>query len=172
MLKRRSMNFRPNTTKARTTNSRAHNKPRGALGMEREHGEGNYIECEELIIDRVLSCATRVHKKLGPGLNESVYRHAMVVELRRDGLHAQEEVDVPVVFDGVRLPVAFRADIIVEQSLLLELKSVEAISDLHLAQTINYFHLLKFRRGFILNFNVRLMKLGIKRVSVGPVKEA
>lgn len=139
--------------------------------MEREHRESNYTECSEAVIDRVLTCATLVHKKLGPGLNESVYRHAMMVELRREGLQVQAEVEVPVYYDGVRLPVAFRADIIVEGCLLLELKSVEAISDLHLAQTINYLNLLKFRRGFILNFNVRLMKLGIKRVSVGPAKD-
>ncbi len=95
----------------------------------------------------------------------------MIVELRREGLQAQAEVEVPVYYDGVRLPVAFRADITVEGCLLLELKSVEAISDLLFAQTNNYLNLLKFRRGFFLNFNVRLMKLGIKRVSVGPEKD-
>jgi GxxExxY protein len=140
--------------------------------MERELGEDKYQESSEEVIDRVLTCATRVHKKLGPGLNESVYRHAMMIELKRDGLSARAEVEVPVTYDDVKLPVAFRADIIVEGCLLLELKSVEAITDLHLAQTINYLRLLKFRRGFILNFNVRLMKLGIKRVSIGPITES
>lgn len=140
--------------------------------MEREHRESNYTECSEAVIDRGLTCATLVHKKLGPaGSNESVYRHAMIVELRREGLQAQAEVEVPVYYDGVRLPVAFRADITVEGCLLLELKSVEAISDLLFAQTNSYLNLLKFRRGFFLNFNVRLMKLGIKRVSVGPEKD-
>ena len=135
--------------------------------MKREHGEEMLIECPEDIIDRVLTCATRVHQELGPGLNESVYGHAMMVQLAREGWKAEKEVAVPVVYDGVTLPLAFRADIIVEGCLLLELKSVEAITDLHLAQTLNYLKLLKFKRGFILNFNTRLMKLGIKRVSNG-----
>ena len=124
------------------------------------------IECDEKLIDRVLTAATNVHRELGPGLLESPYEAALMIELALSGLAARNQMEVPVMYRGHDLGIGFRADIIVENQLLLELKAVKEIDDIHLAQTINYLKLLKFKRGYILNFNVPLMKLGIKRVSI------
>ena len=124
------------------------------------------IECDEVLIDRVLTAATMVHRELGPGLLESAYEAALMVELGLGGLAARNQVEVPVMYRGHDLGVGFRADVNIENQLLLELKAVKEIDDIHLAQTINYLKLLKFKRGFVLNFNVPLMKHGIKRVSI------
>jgi len=124
------------------------------------------IDCDESIIDRVLTAATQVHRELGPGLLESVYEAALLIELREAGLHAESQLPIPVAYRGNDLGVGFRADVIVERQLLLELKSVRSIDDAHLATTINYLKLLRYKRGFILNFNVPLLKQGIRRVSI------
>ena len=103
---------------------------------------------------------------LGPGLLESVYEAALMMELALMGIAAERQVEVPVFYRGRNLGLGFRADIIVEKCLLLELKAVERITDVHLAQTMNYQKLLRLKRGFILNFNQKLMKEGIRRVSI------
>ena len=124
------------------------------------------IVCSEELIDRVLTAATNVHKALGAGLLESVYEAALMMDLADMGIAAERQVEIPVFYRGKNLGLGFRADIIVEKCLLLELKSVERVTDLHLAQAMNYLHLLSFKRGYILNFNHKLMKEGIKRVSI------
>ncbi len=124
------------------------------------------IECSEELIDRVLTAATNVHRALGAGLLEAVYEAALMMELADMGIAAERQVEVPVFYNGKNLGLGFRADIIVEKCLLLELKAVERITDLHLAQVMNYLRLLRFKRGYILNFNHKLMKEGIKRVSI------
>ena len=124
------------------------------------------IECSENLIDRVLTAATNVHRALGSGLLESVYEAALMMELADMGIAAERQVEVPVFYNGKNLGLGFRADIIVEKCLLLELKAVERVTDLHLAQAMNYLRLLRFKRGYILNFNHKLMKEGIKRVSI------
>ena len=123
-------------------------------------------DCDEQVIERVLTAATTVHRELGPGLLESVYEKALVVELAEAGVGARPQVEIPVVYRGRDLGVGFRADIIVDDSLLLELKCVDAFTSVHTAQVITYLRLLRFKRGFLLNFNVRLLKQGIKRVSI------
>jgi GxxExxY protein len=122
--------------------------------------------CSEDLIDRVLTAATNVHAILGPGLLESVYESALAIELDEMGIKYQRQVEVPAIYKGHDLGVGFRADVIVEDSLLLELKSVEKIIDIHLAKIITYLKLLKFKRGFFLNFNCIKMKYGIKRISI------
>ena len=124
------------------------------------------IECDEDVIGRTLTAATNVHRELGPGLLESIYEAALMIELCRQNLRARQQVEVMVSYRGTPLGVGFRADIIVEECLLLELKAVKRFEDVHLAQTITYLKLLGFKRGFLLNFNVPLLKQGIKRVSI------
>lgn len=127
----------------------------------REHGgHGDLKDCDEQLIDAVLTAATKVHSALGPGLMESVY------ELAEARIPAQRQVDIPVYYRGRELGVGFRADIIVADCLLLELKSVDAFTPLNVAQVINYLKLLRFKRGYLLNFNKRLLKEGIRRVSI------
>ena len=128
--------------------------------------EGPLIECKEELIDKVLTAATNVHRTLGPGLLESVYELALMIELEEMGIPARRQVEIPVFYHGRDVGTGFRADIVVADCLLLELKSVDAVAPIHLAITINYLKLLRFKRGFILNFNVPLLKNGIKRDSI------
>lgn len=123
-------------------------------------------ECDPGVIELVLTAATKVHSGLGPGLLESVYDAALAFELARAGLNFRRQVEVPVVYAGHDLGLGFRADFVVADSLLLELKSVEALAPVHLAQVITYLRLLQFKRGYLLNFNHPLMKQGIRRVSI------
>jgi len=114
----------------------------------------------------MLAAAIRVHREMGPGLLESVYEKAMMFELTDSGIPARKQVGIPVKYDGRDLGLGFRADIIVDDCLLIEIKSVNELNDLHVAQVINYLKLLRFKRGFLLNFNRKLMKDGIKRISI------
>ncbi|MFO7603921.1 MAG: GxxExxY protein [Gammaproteobacteria bacterium] len=123
-------------------------------------------ECSEELINQTLDCVFNVHRELGPGFLESVYEKALLFELLAKGLKAESQRELPVTYKGHDLGIGFRADIIVEDSLLLEIKCVEQLTKIHLAQVINYLKLLQYKRGFLLNFNVRLMKQGTKRVSI------
>ena len=123
-------------------------------------------DCNEQLVDKVLAAAIEVHRELGPGLLESVYEHALMLELEAASIPAQRQVEVPAQYRGHILDIGFRADIIVDDCLLLEMKSVSEFSDLHLAQVITYLKLLHFKRGFLLNFNTKILKDGIKRVSI------
>jgi len=124
------------------------------------------IICDDDLIERVIGSAIEVHRELGPGLLESVYEQAMMVELANQGIAACHQVAVPASYKGHDLKLGFRADIIVEESLILELKACSALEPIHLAQMITYQRLLKFKRGLLINFNCKLLKDGIKRVSI------
>jgi GxxExxY protein len=132
-----------------------------------EHGaHGELRDCSEELIDSVLTAATNVHRELGPGLLESVYKRALMVELADARIPAEREVEIPVKYRGRDLGVGFRADIIVDDCLLLELKCIDSVTPIELAQVINYLKLLGFKRGYIINFKRRLLKEGIRRVSI------
>jgi GxxExxY protein len=133
--------------------------------MNHDQG-GPLIECSNELIDRVLTAATDVHRALGPGLLESVYELALMMELGEQGIAARRQVDIPVFYRGRDLGAGFRADIIVADSLLLELKSIDTFAPIHTAIIINYLKLLRIKRGYLLNFNVTLLKHGIKRISI------
>jgi len=122
--------------------------------------------CSEDLIDQVLTAATKVHRELGPGLLESVYEKALMFELMEAGISAKSQVDVPVKYRNIDLGLGFRADIIVNNNLLLELKTVKEFSPIHLSQVMTYLKVLNIKRGFLLNFNTRLLKNGIKRISI------
>lgn len=123
-------------------------------------------ECDGNTIAMVLDAAFEVHRQLGPGLLESVYELALMIELTEAGISAQRQVEIPVSYKGQALGIGFRSDIIVEESFLLEIESVDEFNDVHLAQVMTYLKILGFKRGYLLNFNRRLMKEGIKRVSI------
>ena len=134
---------------------------------EHEEHEGKaFIDCAEEVVHSVVDAAIAVHRELGPGLLESAYERALAFELSQRRLSVSCQVEVPVRYRGHDLGTGFRADMIVEDCLLLELKSVDALSGLHLAQTMTYLRLLRLRRGLLFNFNTRLLKEGIKRVSL------
>ena len=112
----------------------------------------------------VVDVAYQIHVRLGPGLLESVYHAIMVHELRKRGLFVEFEKPIPVIWDELELEVGFRADLIVEGKLILELKSVEQIAKVHKKQLLTYMRLTKCRLGLLINFGDELIKDGISRV--------
>ena len=112
----------------------------------------------------VFDCALKVHKHLGPGLLESAYEECLFYELKKTGLDVQKQKPLPLVYEEVRLDVGYRLDIILENKLILEIKSVDSLNDIHFAQLLTYLKLTNCKLGLLMNFNVTLIKNGIKRV--------
>jgi GxxExxY protein len=112
---------------------------------------------------KVIGCAIEVHKNLGPGLLESTYEQCLAFELNSAGLKFKLQSPIPVKYKGISLDCGYRADIIIEDILLLELKAVEHISRFHEAQILTYLKIAQIPTGLILNFNTRVLKEGIKR---------
>jgi GxxExxY protein len=115
----------------------------------------------------IIKAALKVHTALGPGLLESAYRGCLAHELRRSGFKIETEVLLPVVYDGVRLDFGYRIDMVVNDLVIVELKAVEEISRVHIAQTLSYMKLSKKPLGLVINFNVLRLKDGIKRLVEG-----
>jgi GxxExxY protein len=119
---------------------------------------------ENEIATRVIGCAIKVHKALGPGLLESAYHECLYYELRKEKLWVQKEFALPLVYEEVYLECGYRVDLLVENRLVIEVKSVEALNDIHLAQVLTYLRLTKCKLGLLINFNVVFLKEGIRRV--------
>jgi GxxExxY protein len=119
----------------------------------------------EEIARAIVHAAYQVHNALGPGLLESVYEHCMIEELGQAGVRVESQKPIPVVYKSRKLELGFRADLIVENKVLVELKAVDAISPLPLAQILTYLKLTQISLGFLINFNEHLIKQGIKRVA-------
>ena len=117
----------------------------------------------------VVDCAVRLHMELGPGLLESVYEVLLAHMLQQSGLRVARQVPVPIEFHGVRFEEGFRADIIVEDAVILELKSVESVNKAHKKQVLTYLRLTGKRLGFLLNFGEEIMKDGISRIINGDL---
>lgn len=126
---------------------------------------------ENQISKMVIEAAMKVHKNLGPGLLERVYEECLTYELYKAGLKVRRQVVVPVVYDGVTLSDGYRIDILVEEKFVIELKSVEYMHGLFVAQTLTYLKLSNLKLGLLINFNVPLLKEGIKRVINGRIHE-
>ncbi len=119
---------------------------------------------EDEISNRVILAAIEVHRHLGPGLLESAYEECLCRELQLQGLAVSRQVALPMVYKGIALECGYRLDIVVQELVALELKSVAAFEPIHLAQVLTYLKLSGLHLGILLNFNVPLMKNGIKRV--------
>jgi GxxExxY protein len=117
----------------------------------------------EEIATVIVDAAIKVHRALGPGLLESAYQHCLAHELRKRGLHVETEVAQPVMYDGERIDVGYRLDMLVENAIIIENKTVEEIAPIHEAQLLTYLKLRRCGLGFLLNWNVELMKHGIRR---------
>jgi GxxExxY protein len=126
----------------------------------------NENEIGSIIVD----CAIKIHQKLGPGLLESVYEVVLAHELEKRGLNVRRQVPVPIVFDGVKFEEGFRADILVENKVVIELKSTEKTAKVHKKQTLTYLKLLELKLGYLLNFGENLMKDGIFRMINGNIE--
>ncbi|MEE3387398.1 MULTISPECIES: GxxExxY protein [unclassified Alcanivorax] len=120
------------------------------------------LENDELT-GTIIGCAIEVHRHMGPGFMESVYERCLLHELNQAGLTTVSQVAIPVYYKGCKLECDYRVDLIVAGQVLVELKSVKALSDLHGAQVITYMRLAKIRRGLLINFNVPKLVHGIKR---------
>jgi GxxExxY protein len=120
---------------------------------------------ENEIANKVIGLAIEVHKVLGPGLLESAYQECLYYKIIQSGLSAEKEKPMPLVFEGVKLDCGYRIDILVEGKVVIETKSVEALNDIHLAQTLTYLKLGNYKLGLLINFNVLALKNGLKRIA-------
>lgn len=119
---------------------------------------------KEEVFKRILDCSFQVHNALGTGLLESAYEECLYYELTQSGLKVEKQKALPLVYKEVKLETGYRIDIIVENSIIIEIKSVESLTDIHLAQILTYLKLSNCKLGLLVNFNVRHLKDGIKRV--------
>ena len=108
--------------------------------------------------------ALKVHQTLGPGLLESAYEECLFFELKKTGLAVEKQKPLPLIYEEIKLEIGYRLDIIIENKLILEIKSVDALNEIHFAQLLTYLKLTDCKLGLLLNFNVILIKNGIKRV--------
>lgn len=116
-------------------------------------------------ISRVIfDCALKVHKSLGPGLLESAYEECLFYELKKSKVEVVKQKALPLIYEDVKLEIGYRLDLLVENKVIIEIKSVVALNDIHLAQILTYLKLSNCKLGMLINFNVTLIKNGIRRV--------
>jgi GxxExxY protein len=118
----------------------------------------------DTLSDRIIGCAIAVHRELGPGLLESIYEEALCLELAESGLSFNRQIELPVIYKGTLLSGSFRVDVIVENSIVLELKCVDMIISIHKAQLLSYLLLGGWKTGLLLNFKSTVLKNGIFRI--------
>jgi len=118
------------------------------------------------LANRVVNAALTVHKNLGPGLIESVYETCLFYELKKENLKVEKQINLPIIYDGITLDAELRLDIWVERKLIVAIKAVESLLPIHQAQILTYLKLTENRLGLLINFNVLLLKNGIKRVAL------
>lgn len=127
---------------------------------KRTNEENNWIT------SKIIGAAMRVHTALGPGLLESSYRECLFYELKKkENLKVEKELKMPLVYEEVELDVGYRIDLLVEFAVVVELKAVDALNDVHLAQILTYMKLGDYKTGLLINFNVASLNLGIRRVA-------
>src|SRR5690348_735762 len=112
----------------------------------------------------IFDCALNVHQHLGPGLLESAYEECLFYELKKQNIGVEKQKPLPLVYKEVKLDIGYRVDLIVENKVIIEIKSVEALNDVHFAQVLTYLKLSGCKLGMLINFNVALIKTGIRRV--------
>lgn len=120
---------------------------------------------ENEITHHVIGCAIRIHRALGPGLLESAYEACLYYEVLKAGLFAERQKPVPLIYQEVKLDCGYRADLVVERKVIVEIKAVDALNEIHLMQTLTHIKLLDVRLGLLINFNVVRLSEGIKRVA-------
>ena len=132
--------------------------------MNAIESEGSQGYTENQLSKIIFDCALRVHRALGPGLLESSYEECLFYELRKTGLQVIKQKPLPLIYEDVKLEIGYLVDILVESKVIIEIKSVEALNDIHLAQVLTYLKLSDCKLGLLINFNVTLIKNGIRRV--------
>lgn len=122
---------------------------------------------DDEITSKIIKCAIKVHRAIGPGLLESAYKECLSYELVKSGLQVEKEKALPVIYENIKLDCGYRLDLLVENRIIVEIKSVDALNDIHMAQLLTYLRLNQTRLGLLLNFNVVKMLNGIKRMANG-----
>ena len=128
--------------------------------MTQEHAE---IQCLNEISSGIIGCSIEVHKEVGPGLLESVYEECLCYELKQKGFLCERQKELPVIYKKLELNAGFRIDILIENSVIIELKAIERILPIHKAQILSYMKLMNIKLGLLINFNVPVLKDGINR---------
>ena len=123
---------------------------------------GQHSEADELT-EKIIGAAIEVHRNLGPGLLESTYETCLAYELETMGFIVQRQLVLPVIYKGLQLPQAFRIDLLVEGQIVVEIKAVEELTEVHAAQVLSYLKFSGCKKGLLINFNVKLLKQGIRR---------
>lgn len=123
----------------------------------------------EDVVSAAIDCGFHLHKDLGPGVLESVYEALLAERLKRRGLFVERQKPLPIVFDGLSLPEGFRVDLLVDQQLIIEVKSVERLSPLHSKQLLTYLRLANQPVGLLMNFGAETFKEGLRRIANGAV---
>ncbi len=134
--------------------------------MTTEDTEGTEEGLHRELTESIIGAAISVHRELGPGLLESVYEKCLAFELADRGLSVSTQKEIPVRYKNLTFDCSFRADLIVENKVLLELKSIDQLSPIHTSQVITYLKLTGLRTGLLINFNVQTLKTGLKRISL------
>jgi GxxExxY protein len=119
---------------------------------------------ENKITEIIIGCGIKVHKALGPGLLESAYEECLYYELLKTNLKIEKQKALPLIYEEVKLECGYRADIMVENKIIVEIKAIEALNDIHLAQVLTYLKLSKCKVGLLINFNVLKLTEGLRRV--------
>ncbi len=122
---------------------------------------------ENAIASKIVGLSLEIHKSLGPGLLESAYKECLAFKLQKSGLTVAKEMPMPLIFEDVRLQCGYRIDLLIEKKVVVKIKSVEQLKDVHLAQILTYMKPGEFKPGLLINFNVSLLKHGIRRVING-----
>ena len=117
------------------------------------------------ITEKIIGAAIEVHRALGPGLLESAYESCLAFELLQRGLHFEQQKPLPIIYKQVRLDCGYRLDFVVEESVVIELKAIDSLAPVHQAQVISYLKLGRYPLGLLLNFNVKVLKDGIRRIA-------
>jgi GxxExxY protein len=166
-----------NTEKIKTLNHQGTETTKKTLMKINPKNEGNSIDrykaspvqdqiIEDRIGSQIVDAALKIHKQLGPGLLESAYQACLAFELRKRGIRVECEVDQPVEYDGMKIEVGYRLDLLVEGMVIVENKAVEKLLPVHEAQLLTYLKLRKCHIGYLINWHVPLIKDGIKRMAL------
>ncbi len=124
---------------------------------------------ESKLTEKIIGAAIEVHRTLGPGLLESAYQECLLFELRSNGLMVEKEKALPIVYKDIKLDHGYRIDLLVENKIVLELKTVESLTDVHTAQVLTYLKLGNYPIGLLINFHTKLLKNGLKRYINTPL---
>ncbi len=119
---------------------------------------------ENIISHNIVSTCFKIHKKLGPGLLESVYEEVLSYELSKLNYRIEQQKTIPLIYDNIKLDAGFRADIIIENKVIIEIKAIEVLAPIHKMQLLTYLRITELKLGLLINFNSEILKNGIKRI--------